>query len=28
MGALAGAAVAEGWPADRIRWTGMTRKES
>lgn len=28
MGALVGAAVAEGWPADRIRWTGMTRHES
>lgn len=28
MGALVGAAVAEGWPADRIRWTGMTRQES
>lgn len=28
MGALVGAAVAEGWPADRIRWIGMTRHES
>ncbi len=28
MGALVGAAVAEGWPADRIHWTGMTRHES
>lgn len=28
MGALVGAAVAEGWPADRIAWTGMTRRES
>lgn len=28
LGALVGAAVAEGWPADRIRWTGMTRNES
>jgi len=28
LGALVGAAVAEGWPADRIRWTGMTRHES
>ena len=28
MGALVGSAVAEGWPADRVRWTGMTRRES
>ena len=28
MGGLVGAAVAEGWPADRVRWTGMTRRES
>ena len=28
MGALVGVAVAEGWPAERIRWTGMTRYES
>jgi len=28
MEALVGAAVGEGWPADRVRWTGMTRNES
>ncbi|MBU1080120.1 MAG: glycyl-radical enzyme activating protein [Spirochaetes bacterium] len=28
MGALVGAAVSEGWPADKVRWTGMTRDES
>jgi len=28
MDALVGAAVAEGWPVDRIRWIGMSRHES
>lgn len=28
MGALVGAAVAEGWPSDRVRWIGMTKRES